>query len=88
MRFCFQWLIRYLDASVGVAVKSITGARRRATSLKVAGYGLGVFNMANIEVQYANGEITGWQRGVEQASNLFSTFGGLNGAAGSWSHPT
>jgi hypothetical protein len=34
-----------------------------------------------VESQYRSGQINGWNRFVEQGSNVFSTFGDLRGAA-------
>ncbi len=61
---------------------SISKVSKIATSLQVSGYGLGAFNAVSIERQYRQGTISGWNRGVEQGSNTFSTLSGLLG--GSW----
>ena len=56
-------------------------AKKFATGLKWTGRGIGVYNAVNIELQYHNGQLSQFQRVTEQGSNLFSTFGGVYGAA-------
>ncbi len=51
------------------------------TGLSVFGKFLGAYNASNINEQYKNGQINKGRMQIEQASNLFSTFGGIYGAA-------
>ena len=57
------------------------GTSKLATGLRTGSYGLGVFNAYSIHNQYTSGQISGFQYGLEQGSNLYSTLGGLYGAA-------
>jgi RHS repeat-associated protein len=56
-------------------------AKKLSTGLKIGGHALGAYNAVNIELQYSSGKISQFQRITEQGSNVFSTFGGLHGAA-------
>ncbi len=58
-----------------------SGAKKISTGFKIFGYGLGAYNSFSIYNQYKAGEIDQTGMLVEQGSNLFSTAGGLYGAA-------
>ena len=55
----------------------------KATSVKLTrlGYGIGLYNMYDINMQYQKGQIGQAQLITEQGMNAISTFGGIYGAA-------
>lgn len=57
------------------------GAKNLSTGLKIGGYGLGAYNAFSITQQYNSGSIGTWTLVTEQASNAYSTLGGIYGAA-------
>jgi RHS repeat-associated protein len=56
-------------------------ARPTSMSLRIAGYGLGIYNFDQINKKHSRGEISDFQMFADQGSNLYSTFGGIHGAA-------
>ncbi len=56
-------------------------ARRYSNSLKWIGRFVGLLNARHIWEQRENGQIDDYQFWIEQGSNAFVTFGGINGAA-------
>lgn len=56
-------------------------SRNISRGLNVMGKGLGVYNAYSVNQQYQSGQISGVQMSMEQGSNVFSTFGGIPGAA-------
>jgi RHS repeat-associated protein len=61
--------------------KEATKVNKTYRAVKWGGRALAVYNIADIEVKYRNGEINGIQRFLEQGTNAYSTFGGIYGAA-------
>lgn len=53
-------------------------ARRASLAFRGLGYGLGIYNQAGI---FSNDDISGTSKVIETSSNLFTTLGGLHGAA-------
>ena len=51
------------------------------TGLSILGKALGAYNAYDINEKYRNGEISKGMMRIEQASNLFSTLGGIYGAS-------
>ncbi|MCA4897903.1 MAG: hypothetical protein ING88_03905 [Cytophagales bacterium] len=63
---------------------SISKVSKITTSLQFTGYGLGAFNAYSVTQQYLNSGKSGfntWNLIVEQGSNVYSTLGGVYGAA-------
>ena len=56
-------------------------AKRVSTGFKVAGYAFGVYNAVSTLSDYNNKKFDGTQFAIEEASNAYSTFGGIYGAA-------
>ena len=64
----------------------ITGGKNKfaktiSDRIALVGKALGAWNAASIELERRNGEISNTQWVLEQASNAFSTFGGIPGVA-------
>ncbi len=55
--------------------------KKVSTGFKIGGYGLGILSAYDIRQQNKVGEITDRQKYIEQASNLFTTIGGIYGAS-------
>jgi RHS repeat-associated protein len=55
--------------------------KKVSTGFKIGGYGLGILSAYDIRQQNKAGEISDKQMYIEQASNLFTTIGGIYGAA-------
>ena len=56
-------------------------ARSTQRKIKLGGYFLGVWNAININLLHSEGQITNFQRNIEQGSNVITTTLGLPGAA-------
>jgi hypothetical protein len=59
----------------------IAHAQTISTTLKWTGRALGAYNALSINDQYTSGELSNDRMVIEQGSNLYSTFGGIYGAA-------
>lgn len=59
----------------------ISMAKRVSTGFKIGGYSLGAYNATTTFMDYRNGKIGIQSLITEQASNAYSTFGGMYGAA-------
>lgn len=71
-------ILRSITSSVQVNTKLVSGTNIVG---KVGGYGLGLYNGVALYDQYKNGDISFETYDREQASNIFTTFGGIYGAA-------
>ena len=59
----------------------IASAKNISTGFKVGGYVLGAYSAFSTLQQYNAGEISAQRLTLDQASNAYSTFGGIYGAA-------
>ncbi|MCF8284672.1 MAG: hypothetical protein K9I48_06815, partial [Sphingobacteriales bacterium] len=59
----------------------ITSAKTISNTFKWAGRGLGAYSAYSTNQQFQNGEISFQRMILDQASNVYSTFGGIYGAA-------
>jgi RHS repeat-associated protein len=61
--------------------KEISVAKNAMSKMKWAGRGVGLINSVFIYSDYRNNKINDWQMATEQASNAYSTLGGVYGAS-------